>query len=82
MDDNWAALTVAIILGVPPETAFEMVDKGKSNISNNTRGRLYTDKDIEDMIELRKQCKLCEVAQMYDMSSSAVIHRIKRYQGR
>lgn len=70
---NIAALMISICSEkyVLPERAFSIIAEEKYHLS---------DEDVEDMIALRSQgVKLVEIANMYGMSSSDMIHRIKRY---
>lgn len=73
---NIAALTIAICSKryVLPEKAFSIISEEKYHLS---------DEDVEDMLALREQgVKLIEIANMYGMSSSDMIHRIKRYEAK
>lgn len=70
---NIAALTIAICSEryVLPEKAFSIISEEKYHL---------TDEDVEDMLRLRDQgVRLVDVANMYGMSSSDMVHRIKRY---
>ena len=70
---NIAALTIAICSEqyVLPEKAFSIISEEKYHLS---------DEDAEDMLRLRDQgVRTKDIADMYGMSSSDMIHRIKRY---
>lgn len=70
---NIAALTIAICSEkyVLPEGAFSIISEEIYKLSNE---------DVEDMISLKNQgVRTKDIADMYGMSSSDMIHRIKRY---
>lgn len=70
---NIAALTIAICSEkyTLPEQAFSIISEEKYHLS---------DEDVEDMISLKNQgVRTKDIADMYGMSSSDMIHRIKRH---
>lgn len=72
MDNNWAALCVAILTTNTIEESLELIFKGK------VYGRILTEEDTEDMKELKKQgLTYDEIGEIYNISKSGVCRRLK-----
>lgn len=70
-DLGYAALATSIVLGCPPDRAFEKLD-----------GRLYhavTQAEIEDMIKLKKEYSYREMSEIFGMNSGAICKYIKAH---
>lgn len=66
---NYHALTVSILTGCIPETAFDKLLTGKA-------GNQLTEADYDDMAKLRKQgLKLREISEIYGGLDRAIISK-------
>ncbi|MDD4528241.1 MAG: AsnC family protein [Candidatus Margulisbacteria bacterium] len=75
MEDNWYALVVAILLKVPPETSFKMLNEGSRKVSS-----ALNDNDTLDMLKYREDgITFKEIGEMYGISESAAYRRMKYY---
>ena len=78
MEDNWYALVVAILLKVPPETSFKILNEGRT--SGNS---VLNDNDTIDMIKFREEgTTYREIGEMYGISESAACKRMSYYKNK
>lgn len=73
MEDNWYALAIAILKKCTVEQSFELFERGRMY-----KGRKKSKEDLEDMLKLRENLKSKEVAQIYNISPSAISRLLKR----
>lgn len=80
MEDNWIALGIAILAPkyITPEQAFAMLNKVPKPKKHKVNKQI-NNKDILDMIELKKTHTYQEIGLMYGMTYTAIYRRIKRY---
>ena len=72
MDNNWAALCVAILTTNTVEQSLELIFEGKLS------GRILTDEDTEDMRKLKKQgLTYAELGEIYNIGASGICRRLK-----
>lgn len=72
MSENYYALAISIIKGLPPEQSFELLSTGKIK-------RKCNPEDIEDLIKLKAMGMTYEeLAEAYGIRVDAVYARIKR----
>ena len=73
---GYYALTLSILKCWTPERAWAYL--GKEDVKPN---KTITDRDIEDMIKLKKTMSYGEVGELYCISKDSVYNRIRRYKG-
>lgn len=68
---NIAALCIAVLSeeAKTPEQAFDVIEGQKT---------CYTDKDSIDMYKLRKEMTLGELSDIYGMSISSILYRVRK----
>lgn len=75
MNENWYALCIAIMLKMPPETAFQVLDIGQRN-----RKSVLNFDDTRDMLKLKSDgLTYKQIGVMYGISESAACKRMSYY---
>lgn len=72
MSENYYALAISIIKGLPPEQSFELLSTGRIKQKCNLE-------DTEDLIKLKDQgMTYAELGEVFGISASAAYRRINR----
>ena len=66
----YLALVLSILTSRTPEQSFEYLDPREAK----NGGSILTDRDIEDMIEMRKTMNFDQIAECYGITKSACFH--------
>lgn len=81
MNENWCTLAIAVFYERPCtiEQAFELYNYGKISKS---RPKPKPKEDVEDMIKLRKNLTLQEVADIYCIDKSTVYRILRNFKNK
>jgi len=73
---NYYALIVAVLKGISPEEAFELLETGK-----RPKHKKLSTEEVAEMASLKETMTYKDIGTIYNMKPTAVYTRIRRYKG-
>lgn len=81
MDECWCAFALALMSHeyLTPETAFVLMNKGKTKENVRRAHNELTVQDIHDMVRMKEIMTYKQIGAIFGMTADAIYNRIRRF---